>query len=291
MNFVIVPVRNGLHYTRNAMKDFLDQDIGDVCVLVIDNASRDGTAQWLATLDSRVHTAHFEKPLSVAASWNYGLRWVFGPHPKNREDISFQGDIIKTYALFKEEPEYCLVVNNDVRLRPDTYRHLVEDGGGFVTAVGTKDPEKIEPEIGSEDLHSNDLWCGHQPNTGTVIGRCYWPNPNPDAKRPHPDFSCYLIRRPTWEKVGPFNENFKGGFCEDWDMHVRLHKAGIAACCIDLPFVHYGSQTLPLMTEEERRLAQDQAGRNREYFKELHGFEGGSKEYYDFFGHDTPDNP
>src|SRR5882724_273269 len=60
---------------------------------------------------------------------------------------------------------YVLVVNNDTVLRPDTYRLLVEDGGPFVTAVGVS-----TPDIFSEELHMG-------------------------VSRPHPDFSCFLIRR------------------------------------------------------------------------------------------------
>ena len=112
--------------------------------------------------------------------------------------------------------------------------------------------------------------------------------PNPEAKRPHPDFSCMLIRREVWEKVGPFDENFKRAFGEDWDMHVRLQKAGIQAYCIDLPFLHHGSMTVKNADPKEVREIQIQADKNREYFKEKWGFAGASKEYYDFFGHPPP---
>jgi GT2 family glycosyltransferase len=242
MNFIIVPVRNGLHLTRDAVKDFLSQDIGDVEVLVIDNASTDGTTQWLAT--QPVRTIYNNPPKSVAASWNQGLRWVFG-----------QGC------------EYTLVVNNDVRLRPDTYRWLVEDGGGFVTAVGTIDPKKIE---------RNDKY------------REYYKQPDPDAKRNHPDFSAYLIRREVYEKVGPFDEDFKGAYAEDSDYHLRMHQAGITAICLDLPFLHYGAQTITMADEEEARRISEQANRNRAYFKQKHGVEVGSAEYYALFGHGEP---
>jgi GT2 family glycosyltransferase len=254
MNWIIVPVRNGLHLTRAAMKDFLAQDIGGVRVLVIDNASTDGTAQWLTALDERVHTIHNDPPRSVAASWNQGLRWVFGEPG--------------------EAGAWALVVNNDVRLRPDTYRQLLADGGGFVTAVGTDDPKKI-------GLESSD------PNVRCFI---YYP-PDPSAKRPHPDFSCFLIRKSVYETTGPFNEQFTGAYCEDADYHLRLHRAGIDACCLDLPFLHYGAQTIKLAFGSglDTEIKQ-QADRNRVLFRELHGVEVGSAEYYALFGHEVQAN-
>ncbi len=261
MNAIICPVRNGLHLTRDALKDFLAQDIGDVQVLFINNASTDGTTQWLQT--QPVHTIYNNPPKSVAASWNQGLRWVFG-----------QG------------AEYALVVNNDLRLRPDTFRHLVEDGSGFVTAVGTQDPAKIEPYSDLSEAKPGETVYTVLTADGRMI---HYTEPNPDAKRDHPDFSCYLIRREVYEKVGPFDEDFKGGYCEDSDTHLRMHQAGITAICLDLPFLHYGAQTIALASEEEARSISEQAGRNRALFKQKHGVEVGSPEYYALFGHGKPD--
>jgi len=163
-------------------------------------------------------------------------------------------------GIILADNDYALVVNNDVELRPDTYHLLVADGGGFVTAVGSQDRSKITPD---------DAGCLSVPD--------------PEHTRPHPDFSCYLIRKETYKTVGPFDENFKTAFCEDWDYHVRLHKAGITAHCIDLPFLHLSSQTVRNSSPEEQERIYTQAKANREYFKEKWGVEGGTEEYYALF--------
>src|SRR6266705_1802924 len=123
MNWIACPVRNNLVFTRKAVKTFRNQDIdGGVHILITDNGSTDGTAQWLqAQRDLFVQS--FQDPgLSVAESWNRSLHFIFNT---------------------MSQP-YAMVVNSDVELRPDTMRHLVNDGGEFVTAVGTRDPTKIE---------------------------------------------------------------------------------------------------------------------------------------------------
>lgn len=227
MNPLLCILRNGLPLTRNANLTFMAQDIG-VDVLFIDNDSTDGTAQWLSSLD--IHTIRNSPPKGVSESWNQGLGW-----------------------WFSKGAEYVLCVNNDVALRLDTMRLLVEDEGGFVTAVGNSDP------------------------------KCILSTTPPTGKRPNPDFSCYLIRRWVWEKVGPFDENFKVGFCEDWDYHLRMERAGIQAYCIDIPFYHVASGTLKCMKEEELAMVQAQATKNREHFKSKYGFEGASPEYYEQF--------
>ncbi len=245
-NYIVVPVRNNLFLTRRAIETFKRQDIpGGVEILVIDNDSTDGTTQWLQTQHDVWREWH-RPPRSVAASWNGALRFIL-------DDLG---------------EDYALVVNNDVELRPDTYRWLVADGGGFVTAVGTRDPAKIEPV---------------NPQDGPTIPRQYLP-PDPAKKRPHPHFSCFLIRREVWRKVGPFDENFKIAFCEDWDYHLRMHQAGFRAEALELPFLHHGSQTVKNADDAERDRIVAQAELNREYFFQKWGVRGGTPEYYALFG-------
>lgn len=237
-NPVIVPVRNNLTLTKKAVETFRKQDIeGGVEIFIINNASTDGTSEWINT-QRDLAQMYFNPPLSVAQSWNRALEHVFR--------------IGATYAL---------VVNNDVELRPDTYRLLVEEGSNFVTAVGRR-----ETDLGPD-------WKTAPVTLGT---------------RPHPDFSCYVIDRGAYEHVGPFDENFLIAFGEDWDYHVRMHKAGITAYCIDLPFLHHGSMTIKNAEPSEVRKIQMQAERNREYFRRKWGMVGASKEYYDFFGNVAP---
>ena len=164
--------------------------------------------------------------------------------------------------LFVEHAaEYALFINNDAVLRPDAYRWLVADGGLFVTCVGKRDPLCVEPPF--------------------IM-------PDPACKRPHPDFSCYLIRRECFDRVGEFDEGFKRAFSEDWDMHWRLQSAGIRAECLELPFYHYGSATVKHCDAKERRAIQKQADLNRAYFKTKYGVAGGSPEYYDHFKSGPP---
>jgi glycosyltransferase involved in cell wall biosynthesis len=241
VNWLITVARNNLELTQRAVQTFRAQDlIGGVEVLVINNASTDGTAQWLHT-SKGVFQIQMASPHSVAHCWNEGLGWVFG---------AGEG--------------HAMVVNNDVELRPDTYRWLLGDGGGFVTAVGNEDPDCL------------------------VVGPQGFPDPSKN-NRPHPDFSCYLIRRKVWEEVGPFDEQFEVAFYEDNCYHLRMHRAGIEAHCIDLPFYHVGSATINNADDEERDRIQAAAAQNKVRFRTKYGFDAGSPEYYAAFGHGSPE--
>ncbi len=106
---------------------------------------------------------------------------------------------------------------------------------------------------------------------------------NPTASRPHPDFSCFLIRRWVWEKVGPFDERYLIAYCEDADYHVRMHRAKVDAKCIDIPFLHHAAATINSLPVWERERVERQADLNRALFKKEYGCEVGSAEYYALF--------
>ena len=151
-----------------------------------------------------------------------------------------------------EDAKSVLVINQDVILRPDTYELLNREEGEFVTAVSTGDKSR--------------LLCNLQKPSGN--------------KRPHPDFSCFRITRECFETVGPFDEGFYPAWFEDNDYHVRMAKAGIEACCIDLPFYHYAGGTIKRAREQGVADYYDTAFRaNQERFQNKWGVLPGTKEY------------
>lgn len=237
MNWIICPVRNGLRYTQRALPSFFEQDIGDVGVFIVANRSGDGTTAWLRSQEplqpngAYLYWVHQNPAMSVAASWNRGIKWAFN----------------------SPAVDYVLVCNNDVILQPDTYRRLVEDGGQFVTGVGVDDPVAL--------LEEKEVF----------------------TRSPHPSFSCFLMRRECWLKVGPFDERFQGAYVEDCDYHLRLHRAGVKAYAIDLPFYHEGSGTLQSVSPEEAREIREQADRNRALFRQEYGCLPGTIEYEKLF--------
>jgi GT2 family glycosyltransferase len=151
--------------------------------------------------------------------------------------------------------EAVLVLNNDVEIRPDTVELLLRDGSPFCTAVSVRSKEEMEKPEG-------------------------W---GPTSRRPHPDFSCFLIKPIVWKKVGRFDEEFEVAYAEDCDYHVRMHLAGIPACCIDLPFLHHGAQTVKQAEPGEKRMIERAAERNRDRFEEKWGCRPGTPAYESLF--------
>lgn len=175
-----------------------------------------------------------------------------------RTSVAACWNIVLDWALSPlnlNQYEGVLMLNNDVEIRPDTVQWLMADPAPFVTAVSVRSESEL-----------------HYPDP-----------PTEGQRRPHPDFSCFMIKPLCWRKTGRFDEGFEVAFCEDNDYHVRMHLAKVEAMCLDLPFVHRGSQTVKRADKAEARMIERAAQRNRERFLEMYGCLPGSDGYNAIF--------
>ena len=156
-----------------------------------------------------------------------------------------------------------LVLNNDVEIPPHYYRALRNCDLPFVSGVGVDDRGKAYCNNYS-DLLLPDLLAN---------------------ARPHPDFSAFMIRPEVVDKVGTFDEDYYPAYCEDSDYHVRMHRAGIRAVCVDVPYYHMGAgaQTVKNSSPKERRIIEEGAEKNRERFRLKYGCLPGTPEYEKLF--------
>jgi glycosyltransferase involved in cell wall biosynthesis len=226
---VVIVARNSLALTKRAVKSVLAQDV-PCSLLVVNNASTDGTGPWLRTKE--FYFAEFSDLRSLAACWNCALKtfWFLGF-------------------------DRALVLNNDVEIRPDTIWGLSAYHELFVTGIGV-DKEDLGPRSLSDLIAS---------------------------ERPHPDFSCFMISREVTDKVGWFDEAYFPAYCEDADYHVRMHRAGIKAVSVDLPFLHYSAGTLKNASPAEAARIRRGADSNRERFRVRYGCLPGTSEYQELF--------
>ncbi len=199
-NWVLIPCHNNSGLLLEALKSIKAQDVGNIRILAVNNGSKDNTAFVLNTLSNNDIVVSYSPQLGVAGAWNYGLSYLFGLNATR-----------------------VLVVNQDIVLRPDTYRILDGQNLPFVSSVSVGNSRGLHQEARSSY-----------------------------SKRPHPDFSCYLIRRDCYERVGRFDENFYPAWFEDNDYHIRAARAGIELVCVDLPFYHYAAATMKLASDYDQ---------------------------------------
>lgn len=198
-NWVLIPCHNNSALLNEGLKSILAQDIGNIRILAVNNASKDNVPFVLQNLNNEHIVINRYPQLGVSGTWNFGLQYLFGEMEATR----------------------VLIVNQDVELRPDTYRTLDEQNKPFVSAISR----------GTRELSAT------------------LPRDSALPTRPHPDFSCYLLRRDCYECVGEFDEAFYPAWFEDNDYHIRAARVGIELVCIDLPFYHYAAATMKTATE------------------------------------------
>ena len=67
---IILPVRNGGEYIKECVNSILSQTLNDFNLVVLENCSTDGTAEWIGSLnDKRIVVIPSDRPLSMAENW------------------------------------------------------------------------------------------------------------------------------------------------------------------------------------------------------------------------------
>jgi len=80
---VVIPVMNGMPYIKNCVDSILESSRTDLELLISDNASDDGTAEYLKTItDNRVKVNHLPKRVSAAENWTLATRDSTGRYVK-----------------------------------------------------------------------------------------------------------------------------------------------------------------------------------------------------------------
>lgn len=230
-NWVGIPVYGCKELTLQAIRDVLAQDVPDIKLFIVDNGSPDDTLKAILSEfghDSRIHILDNGNNLGVGMAWNQ----------------------ICDYVFTVENDDHVLILNNDLRLRPDTYRNLLIPNGGFVTGVNVSTMERM-----NKDAELNI-------------------EPEP-IMRGGPDFSCFLIRRDFYWTIGGFPTCY-GFYWEDNETHWVARCKGLdkQIFSVAVPYVHFGSQTIK-QNPEIAEINSTQFERNRKLYIERWGGEPG----------------
>jgi len=216
--WIVMPVMAHPAYTETAISDCLAQTLAARLLVINQGVDTDfrRRLERIAEEHPQVFLWSHEPPLpSLAATWNCAL------------------DLCWTSGAGE-----ALVVNNDVRLAPNTLMtlrgELITEDALLVTGVGVA-PAQFEP--------------------GQLVLLM-------DESRGGPDFSCFLISRDGHQRYR-FDEEFVPAYCEDVDLHRRMLLAGEGHRIygVNVPFLHYGSITLQTIGEAARSRIEQQSAR------------------------------
>ncbi len=103
---VILPVHNGMPYLPEAVDSVLNQTYGDFELIVINDGSTDGTADYLATIRDTRLQAYEQEQKGLAASLNRAVSLATGTYlaRQDHDDISLPERIAKQVAFLGQNP-------------------------------------------------------------------------------------------------------------------------------------------------------------------------------------------
>jgi GT2 family glycosyltransferase/glycosyltransferase involved in cell wall biosynthesis len=224
---VIVVAYNNMEVTQACLASLGENsDYGALEVIVVDNASTDGTQMFLkewATVGRNRRIVLNADNKGFAAANNQGLGIAAG--------------------------EYLVLLNNDTYVTPGWVRtlmnHLRRDRtigliGPVTNNIGNEAKIDIEyPNMEAMLTVSSNYTLRH-------IGKTF---PLRTAA-----FFCVMMRREVYERVGPLDEAFGIGFFEDDDYCRRIEQLGLRIACAEDVFVHHQlSSSFNKLKDRERQ--------------------------------------
>jgi glycosyltransferase involved in cell wall biosynthesis len=230
---VLLAVRNGEPYLREAVESVLAQSFGDLELLVVDDASDDGTAAFLAGLsDDRVHVLTNVRNLGQVASLNLGLEHARGVYVArlDHDDVCLPTRLERQVAILDAEPEVAVV---------GSWSALVDQSGH---AVGTA-----------------------RQSIRDYVEFVYW-NLVAWVLIPHPSAT---FRRDVVRELGGYDPAL--GPSEDKDLWRRLALARHEARIVEEELIRYRLHTGQLSRVQEERQRRNDATSHEAFLRALAG--------------------
>lgn len=201
---VIILNHNGRRHLEYCLPSLLATEYPAMHLLLVDNASQDGSAAWVRE--------HFPQVEVIESAVNRG--WAGG----NNLGIARARELNAGYAA---------LVNNDIRVHPAWLRAAVQaaEENRRIGIIGFE----IYEAQGSGDTSAFDeavrKWREPRWEPADVV-----------------DGMAMLVRMPLFDALGPIDEGFFA-YAEDNDLVIRARRAGYIIARVSVPVWHYGGGT------------------------------------------------
>lgn len=183
---VVVPTKDRRHLLEQTLSSVLDQRGVDIAVVVVDDGSQDGTAEWVrACADSRVRLLRNDRPLGVAGARNRGIAVAEGT--------------------------WLALCDDDDLWAPDKLRLQLDGAAACGRGWALGGVLNFEPRSGlvlSARPPSPEYVVAHLPWRNLVAGGC----------------SNVVVRADVLTLAGGFDPALR--ILADWDLWIRLARTG-----------------------------------------------------------------
>jgi GT2 family glycosyltransferase/glycosyltransferase involved in cell wall biosynthesis len=209
---VIVLTYNNLELTKACLQSIeQNSDYSNLEVIAVDNASSDGSQDYLAQWESM----------------GPGRRFI-----ANAQNLGFSAG--NNVGLAAATGEYLVILNNDTYVTAGWVRSLVNHLRRHPSA-GLVGP--VTNNIGNEARI--EIAYGNMDQMQELAGEYTRRHAGVSFSIRTAAFFCVMLSRRAYEAVGPMDEQFGVGFFEDDDYCMRLHAAGFDVRCAEDVFVHH----------------------------------------------------
>ncbi|MGO4532191.1 glycosyltransferase family 2 protein [Paenibacillus sp. 2TAF8] len=218
---IIIPTYNQRGYVLQCVSSIEKHTPAPYEIIVVDNASQDGTAEALLRQGGMVRVAALEKNRGFAGGVNQGLMMAKGRHivVLNNDTLVTPGWLENMMTCLNSDPQIGVVgpvtnyIGGDQQIEVP-YRE-VEQMWSFAASQNRPDPEKHRM-------------------TDRLVG------------------FCWLFSRDLFERTGYLDEGYAVGNFEDDDWIVRVRMLGYRLAVAGDAFIHhFGSVSMKALGEQD----------------------------------------